>query len=299
MTRVAIIAPQHNIDYVYGDARIHRIEQMASTAAVIIEPSAVDERLGELADTEVVFSTWGMPCLTEAQLDAMPRFRLLLYAAGSVHGFAHPLLARNIGVMSAWRANGLPVARFALAQIILSLKGYFRNVREYRADPGASRTAYRGPGPHDETVALLGAGAVGRALIELLSPYGLEIVVYDPYLSDADAEALGVRKVGLAEAFATGFVVSNHLADKPEIAGLIDAALLRSMRPGATFVNTARGRTVREDDLVAVLTIVRLDDQTNLNRTPKQVTAVREFGFTLIVSGSELAACYGVAQVKQ
>ena len=80
------------------------------------------------------------------------------------------------------------------------------------------------------------------------------MIVFDPFLSSVDAAELGVEKVTLEEAFARGFVVSNHLADKPETAGLIDGKMLARMQPHATFINTGRGRTVSEPDLAAFLT---------------------------------------------
>jgi phosphoglycerate dehydrogenase-like enzyme len=197
---------------------------------------------------EVLFSTWGMPCLTDEQLEQLPDLRAVFYAAGSVQSFARPLLAHGITVASAWRANAVPVAEFALAQILLSCKGYFQNQRASRGGGGA----FHGPGNYGETIALLGAGAIGGVLVGLLRPFHLKPIVYDPFLSEDAALELGVERVTLEDAFGRGFVVSNHLADKPETAGIINGALLSRLRPYATFLNTGRGRTVRHDDLAEV-----------------------------------------------
>jgi phosphoglycerate dehydrogenase-like enzyme len=102
-------------------------------------------------------------------------------------------------------------------------------------------------------VALLGAGAVATKLIELIQHFKLEVIVFDPSLTKERAEGLGVKAVTLGTAFREGLVVSNHLIDNPATVGLIDAELLGSMRRGATFINTGRGRTVRTQDLVQVL----------------------------------------------
>jgi phosphoglycerate dehydrogenase-like enzyme len=64
-------------------------------------------------------------------------------------------------------------------------------------------------------VALLGAGQIGRKVIELLRPFHLRVVVFDPFLSEEDAAVLSVERVSLAEAFKQGYVVSNHLANLP------------------------------------------------------------------------------------
>jgi phosphoglycerate dehydrogenase-like enzyme len=81
----------------------------------------------------------------------------------------------------------------------------------------------------------------------------LRVLVFDPFLSDAEAESLGVEKVTLPMAFALGNVVSNHLADIPETTGMLNGPLFSSMPADATFINTGRGRTVNSEDLISIL----------------------------------------------
>ena len=247
--RAILLAPPENIERVYGKKRQERLGHPR-----VVAPAQLDTLLPELAETEAIFSTWGMPCLTEAQLDALPKLRAVFYAAGSVQGFARPLLERGITVVSAWLANGVPVAEFTLAQILLSAKGYFRNVAEYHTTHHF-REAARGPGCYGETVALLGAGAVGREVIQLLKPFSLHLLVFDPFLSETAARELGVEKVGLDEAFSRGIVVSNHLANNPQTVGMLNAAHFAQLRPGATFINTGRGLTVVESELTDILRV--------------------------------------------
>jgi len=131
-----------------------------------------------------------------------------------VRGFARPLLRRGITVVSGWAANAVPVAEFTLAQILLANKGYFQNGRECTGTD-RYRTAFRGCGNYGTTVALLGAGQIGRKTIELLRPFHLRVIVFDPFLDEVQADDLGVEKVSLEQAFGQGQVVSNHLADVP------------------------------------------------------------------------------------
>ncbi len=102
-------------------------------------------------------------------------------------------------------------------------------------------------------MAILGAGMIGRTLIRLLKPFQLKVIVWDPFLNDEQAAGLGVEKVlSLAEAFQRGLVVTNHLANVPATRGLLTAHLFASMRQNATFINTGRGATVVEEDLIKV-----------------------------------------------
>ncbi len=257
MKKAAFFGDASRINMVWGDAR--RAEAATQTDLLpgtfdlsAIEADAAGAKL--LADVQVVFSTWGMPPLTSAHLERMPRLEAVFYAAGSVQGFARPFLERGVAVFSAWQSNAVPVAEFTLAQILLACKGYFRNQDDCRTYEGRTQRPRKGRGVYGETVALLGAGAIGRRVIGLLKPFHLKIVVFDPFLSDTEAEALGVEKVSLDEAFARGYIVSNHLANLPETVKMLGAAQFAHLRDDATFINTGRGATVDEEALIAELT---------------------------------------------
>jgi phosphoglycerate dehydrogenase-like enzyme len=155
-------------------------------------------------------------------------------------------------VVSGWAVNAVPVAEFTLGQILLAGKVYFRNVREYNGGPSYS-FAFRGRGNFEQTVSILGAGQIGRLLIALLRPFHLRVIVFDPFLSHKNAETLGVEKVSLEDAFSLGNVISNHLADVPETKRMLDGRLFASLPQDATFINTGRGATVAQPELIAVM----------------------------------------------
>ena len=243
-----------SVERVYAHGRRERISEITDLHPVVVNTGNLAEQAPSLAEAEVVFSTWGMPLLTDEQLALLPSLKAVFYAAGSVKRFAEPLLHRGIIVVSAWAANGVPVAEYALAQILLANKSYFRNVRQCAMPDGRRAAVKDMAGNFCETVAILGAGVIGSKLIELLKPFTLNVIVWDPFLSQERATELGVEKVGsLAEAFSRGLVVSNHLANVPETRGLLHGELYGLMRRNATFINTGRGATVVEADLARVL----------------------------------------------
>ena len=209
-------------------------------------------------DPDVLLGHWGCPRLDEEVLDAMPRLRLLAYAAGTVKEIVTPAVwARGITVTSAAAANAVPVAEYALAAILFANKGVFAS-RERLRDPAVRIRRPRPVGNVGKRVGVIGASLVGRRLIELLAPFELEVVVSDPYLSDGEAERLGVRRVELAELVATSDVVTVHAPDLPSTRHLVGAAELAAMADGATLINTARGALVDTDALVAHLRTGRL-----------------------------------------
>jgi phosphoglycerate dehydrogenase-like enzyme len=88
----------------------------------------------------------------------------------------------------------------------------------------------------------------------LLRPFQVEVAVFDPFLSQKGAEALGVEKLStVGEAFARGDVVTNHLADVPATVRLLRGEHFERLPHNGTFINTGRGGTVDHDGLLRVL----------------------------------------------
>jgi phosphoglycerate dehydrogenase-like enzyme len=208
---------------------------------------------GQLCEADVVIGSWGLPRLDEALLEAMPRLRAVFYGAGSVRGFVTPdFWRRRIILSSAAAANAGPTATFAEAMIVLSLKQTWFYLRERRAD-WAYLSDTPSSGVHGATVGIIGLSRVGRAVVEGLRRNELHILAHDPTVGPAAAADLGVEIASLERIFAESDVISLHAPLLPETTGLIRAEHLRAMRPHATFVNTARGAIVREDEMIEVL----------------------------------------------
>lgn len=210
----------------------------------------------DFADTEFIFSTWGMPEFTEDEIRSfLPKLKAIFYGAGSVQDFARPFLNCGVRVFSAYAANAVPVAEYAAAQIILANKGFFRSAgikseEDYRC---AADFQSHYTGNYGAKVGILGAGAIGKLVIKLLAPYGLDILVFDPFLPDDAAKELGVQKCSLERIFRECNVISNHIANNPQTKGILSGALFEKMLPYSTFINTGRGAQVVESDLIRVL----------------------------------------------
>lgn len=215
----------------------------------------LEQRRDAFKECEAVFSTWGMPPLTREQIrEYLPSLRAVFYAAGSVQYFARPFLESGAAVFSAWKANAVPVAEFAFAQIILANKGYFQAARRCkRNQPSARRVVEKHPGNYRAKIGIAGAGSIGSLVCERLQTIDCEVLVYDPFLSEERARRLGVSMAGLPAIFRECDVISNHLANKDELAGIFNYELFSQMKPNATFINTGRGRQVVEKDLARAL----------------------------------------------
>ena len=240
-------------DLAYGPAERADVAALADVVAPALTPEQALARPDLLARADVLFSGWGPPLVDEVFLDLAPRLTTVFYAAGATGSWmTEAAWDRGLVVTTASAANAVPVAEYTLAAILFSLKHGWRLARQARAD----RTyANRGgvPGNYRSGVGLIALGTIGRTLLPLLRPFDLDVFVYDPFLTDAEAAALRVTRLPLAELFARCDVVSLHAPELPETRHLVTGELLASMRPGATFINTARGSVVDESALCRVL----------------------------------------------
>ncbi len=244
MNRIFLCENEKNIRNVYGDnARVY------TKAEVLNAPE-------RFKNTEYVFSTWEMPVFTEEEIkNCLPSLKAVFYGAGSVQFFAQPFLNCGVKVFSAWAANAVPVAEYTVAQIILANKGFFSSSRIAKIGnrKAAAENFHAYPGNYNVKIGIIGAGMIGKLVINMLKSYSLEVLVFDPFLPDEKAEELGVEKTSLEEIFSQCRVVSNHLANNEQTKGMLNKALFETMLPYATFINTGRGAQVVEDDLIAVL----------------------------------------------
>ncbi|MFC8955740.1 hydroxyacid dehydrogenase [Streptomyces sp. NPDC057101] len=243
------------------DAHRTRLASLARTDPHLVahDLTSADPRVtAALADAEILLTCWGAPPLSAEVLDRAPRLRAVVHAAGSVkHHITDACWERGLRVTSAAAANALPVAEYTLAAILFAGKrvlGSARRYAELRADH-AWLTESADGGNYRRTIGVVGASRIGRRVIELLRPFDLDVLLYDPYV---DAPPPGVELVGLDELCARSSVVSVHAPQLPSTYRMIGAAQLAAMPDGATLVNTSRGSLIDEQALLPHLLTGRL-----------------------------------------
>lgn len=246
-----------NVDYVYPKSIIDGIKELTDLDDKnVYTQYDITENPEKFSDVEYIFSTWSMPGGDNDDFAKyFPKAKALFYAAGSVKYFAKQYLDKGIKLFSAYAANAVPVAEFSLAQILLANKGYYRAVRSELTDgyEKAAEISKAHVGNYGAKVGIIGVGMIGRKVIELLSPFKVDILVYDVFLSDEEAKSMGVKKASLEELFSECDVISNHLANVPATVGIIKGELFSMMKPNATFINTGRGAQVDEEGMLSVL----------------------------------------------
>ncbi|MCQ4084995.1 hydroxyacid dehydrogenase [Streptomyces sp. RB6PN25] len=240
-------------------ARLDRVADVVP--GIVADDFSRPETAAALGETEVLLTGWGCAPLDATVIDRAPRLRAIVHTAGSVKPFVTDACwDRGISVSSAAWANALPVAEYTVAAVLMSNKRmlHFRDALRAQRARTDWYEGYSDVGNYRRTIGVIGASRIGRRVIELLRPYDLTVRLYDPYLPADEADALGVRAVGLDELCATSDVVSVHAPELPTTRRMLDRRRLALMRDGATLINTARGSLIDTKALVEELVTGRL-----------------------------------------
>src|SRR4051794_28815011 len=160
--------------------------------------------------------------------------------------------APEVAWTSAAGAYATDVAEHALALLLAGVRGLAHYARAQTWDARDDRLL------EGSTVAIVGAGGIGRALIELLQPHDVEIVAITRRGLDVDGadRTLPADRLGEVWGTADHFVIAAPATDATR--HVVGAAELAQMRPHAWIVNIARGSLIDTDALVEALAEERI-----------------------------------------
>ncbi len=203
-----------------------------------------------MKDADVAITSWGSPHITREYLDEAPALKLIIHAAGTVSPIVDDeIWRRGIRVISSSLAIGQGVAETALALALSASKDFYRLNNQVHAGCWRENVDRTVVDMVDITFGVIGAGMVGRHLLGLLKCYDIDVVVYDPYVSEEVCASLGARKVELEELLRVSDIVSVHAPSIPETDHMLNADTLKLMKKDAGLVNTARGSIIDEQAL--------------------------------------------------
>jgi len=239
---------------------------------VVYEPDLKDESLAHAigstgAEVLIVRSTK----VTSAMLDA-GRLSLIVRAGAGYNTIdVAGASKRGIYVSNCPGKNAIAVAELAFALMLALDRRVPDNVAELRAGKWNKKEYSRAEGLFGKTIGLLGAGSIAQEMIRRAAGFGMNVVLWsrrysgqDRPIDDAEARDLGVDaaaravRIDLApdpgQVASRADILSVHLALSPDTKALVNAALLDRLKPGAMFINTARGEIV---DYAALADAVR------------------------------------------
>jgi D-3-phosphoglycerate dehydrogenase len=163
---------------------------------------------------------------------------------------------RGILVVNAPLGNVRSTAEHTMALIFALARRV--TAADRAARDGTWKTGYEGMQLAGKRLGVIGVGKIGRQVAAMASALGMEILAHDPYLPATAWPDLGLRPVPFDELLSEADIVTLHVPLLPETRGLIGAAEISRMKPGAYLVNCARGGLVDEAELADALASGRL-----------------------------------------
>lgn len=180
----------------------------------------------------------------QALLEKMPRLRVISRTGvGTERVDIEAAAARGIPVLTTPGSNTNAVAEGAMAHL-LSLTKRLRPFSEMVSSGQWELREQEVVGDLEGgTLAILGYGRIGKKLASLAKPFGMEIMAYDPFLTDADVTLVN----SVSEAAANASHISIHLPLTEQTRNLVNRPLIEAMKTGVILVNLSRGEVVDLD----------------------------------------------------
>ena len=162
--------------------------------------------------------------------------------------------AAGIVVSSTPDQNAISVAELVIGLMLSLVRSILPADRDTRNGNWA-RHCFVGSELYGKTLGIIGAGKTGYLTARRAQAFGMKVLASDPYLTPDNIllRELQAELLDIDELLHRADVVSCHVPASPATVGMFDAARFSRMKPTAFFINTSRGKIVREADLAAAL----------------------------------------------
>jgi D-3-phosphoglycerate dehydrogenase len=145
-------------------------------------------------------------------------------------------------------ANAMAAAEHTLA-LMLALARHVPQANQSMREGRWEKKRFMGTELHQHSLGIIGLGRVGSIVAERALAMGMEVLVYDPYVTQEAASAMGVTGLPLDELYARSNFITLHTPLSEKTRHMINQSSLAKMRPGTRIVNCARGGLIDEEAL--------------------------------------------------
>ncbi|MEJ2484577.1 MAG: hydroxyacid dehydrogenase [Anaerolineales bacterium] len=158
----------------------------------------------------------------------------------------------GIVVINTPEATTITVAEHTLA-LILAL---IRNIPQANASIKTGNWEKRmfiGKELAGKTLGIIGVGRIGQAVANRARSFGLNLLGYDPYVSEELLDQLNIQSVQLQDLYSLSDLITVHTPLNQNTRGMINAEAIAAMKPGVLLISTSRGGIIEEQALLAGL----------------------------------------------
>lgn len=209
--------------------------------------------LAALADASAVLVRSATQIDAEA-LAAAPRLKVVARAGVGLDNVdIKAATTAGVMVVNAPTSNIVSAAELTVGHI-LSLARHIPAAHASLAGGEWKRSKYTGTELYEKTLGIIGLGRIGALIAARMQAFDMRVVAYDPYVTSARAQQLGVELVSFDELLEQSDFITIHMPKTPETTGMISTEQLAKMKKSAFVVNVARGGLIDEDALYTALT---------------------------------------------
>jgi D-3-phosphoglycerate dehydrogenase len=160
---------------------------------------------------------------------------------------------RGVVVMNTPGGNTVSTAELSFA-MILALARRVPQAHASMAEGKWDRKQFQGAEVSEKTLGVLGMGRIGSEVARRALAFGMKVIGYDPFLTEARAKSLGVEVAAdLDDVYQRADFITVHMPVTELTRGMLNASAFAKMKPGMRLVNCARGEIIVENDLIAAL----------------------------------------------
>jgi D-3-phosphoglycerate dehydrogenase len=191
--------------------------------------------------------------VTRKIFEAAPKLRVVGRAGVGVDNIdVEAATQSGVVVMNTPGGNTVTTAELSFAMLL----NLARKIPQAHATMLAGkwdRKQFQGTELFGKTLGVLGMGRIGSEVAKRALAFGMRVLAYDPFLTEARAKALGVELVDLDNVYRDADFISVHMPVTDQTRGMLNAAAFTKMKPKVCIVNCARGEIIVEQDLIAAL----------------------------------------------
>jgi D-3-phosphoglycerate dehydrogenase len=226
--------------------------EKAGFTVVVKTKLGKDELFREIKDVDGLIVRSGTKVTAEL-IEAAERLKVVGRAGSGLDNVDTPAATRRgIVVMNTPGGNTVTTAEHTMSMICAMSRRIPQATASVKAGKW-EKEKFMGVELYNKVLGIIGVGQIGGHLTKLAQGIGMQVVAYDPYLSEERAQKMGITILELDELFRRADIISIHTPLTPETRGIINAQAIAKMKPGVMIVNCARGGIVHESDLVEAL----------------------------------------------
>ncbi|MGY3480667.1 MULTISPECIES: phosphoglycerate dehydrogenase [Staphylococcus] len=191
--------------------------------------------------------------VTSNIIAAAPNLKVIARAGVGVDNIdVEAATKHGVIVINAPDGNTISATEHSMA-MILSMARNVPQAHQSLKNGKWDRKAYRGTELYNKTLGVIGAGRIGIGVAKRAQSFGMNILAFDPYLSEDKAKELNVIRATVDEIAEQADFVTVHTPLTPKTRGIVDKAFFEKAKPTLQIINVARGGIIDEDALVEAL----------------------------------------------